>query len=81
MMEREELERRYKEAQFAAAAYVSEQQATSEQQQEGQPQENREPEEAPTFAQRFAQAARIKPTGLDDYMSPDDRLRRWAGLK
>ena len=69
-MERDELGRRYREAQFHAMAKAAEQQPE---------QSTPEPEEE-NLMQTIAQRAGLK-TGLDPYTSPDDRLRRWAGLK
>ena len=73
MMERDELERRYREAQFAAMARASEQQQEQAEQPDTEP-------EAPNIMRTIAERAGLK-TGLDRYMSPDDRLRRYAGLK
>ena len=69
-MERDELARRYREAQFHAMATAAEQQPE---------QPTQEPEEE-NLMQTIAKRAGLK-TGLDPYNSPDDRLRRWAGLK
>lgn len=73
-MERDELARRYREAQFKAMATAAEQQP------EEDPQQDSKPEEAPTMTQIMLKAAGIKPTH-DTHMTPEDRLRRWAGLK
>ncbi len=73
-MERDELARRYREAQFKAMATAAEQQPAED------PQQNSEPT-APTLAQ-IAQIMGVKPqkdTGR--YLSENDRLRRYAGLK
>ena len=69
-MERDELARRYREAQFHAIAKAAEQ----------QPEQPAETDPEPSVMQTIAQRAGLK-TGLDPYNSPDDRLRRWAGLK
>ena len=71
MMEREELGRRWREAQFHAMAKAAEQ----------QPEQPAEPDPEPSVMQTIAQRAGLKKTGLDPYTSPDDRLRRYAGLK
>lgn len=70
-MERDELARCYHEAQFKAMATAAEQQPAEDPQQDSS---------EPTIMQTIAQKAGLK-TGLDPYTSPDDRLRRWAGLK
>ena len=70
-MERDELARRYREAQFHAMAKAAEQQPE---------QPTQEPEEE-NLMQTIAKRAGLKTTGLDPYNSQDDRLRRWAGLK
>lgn len=70
-MEHEELARRYREAQFKAMAKAAEQ----------QPEQPAEPDPEPSVMQTIAQRAGLKKTGLDPYTSPDDRLRRYAGLK
>jgi hypothetical protein len=70
MMEREELGRRWREAQFHAMAKAAEQ----------QPEQPAEPDPEPSVMLTIAQRAGLK-TGLDPYTSPDDRLRRYAGLK
>lgn len=77
-MERDELEKRYRQAQLHAQAQIAEMQA-QEQPAEDTQQDNTEPE-APNVMQTIAQRAGLK-TGLAPYTSPDDRLRRWAGLK
>ena len=74
MMERDELARRYREAQFHAMAKAAEQQPEEDPQQD-----NTEPE-ALNVMQSVAQRAGLK-RGLDPYIPPEDRLRRWAGLK
>jgi hypothetical protein len=71
MMEREELGRRWREAQFHAMAKAAEQ----------QPEQPAEPDPEPSVMQTIAQRAGLKKAGLDPYVSPDDRLRRYAGLK
>lgn len=71
MMEREELARRYREAQFHAMATAA----------EHQPEQPAEPDPEPSVMQTIAQRAGLKKAGLDPYVSPDDRLRRYAGLK
>ena len=69
-MERNKLEQRYREAQFAAMAQMAEHQPDqAEQQTDNGP-------AAPTLAQIMG----VKPRP-DKYQTPDDRLRRWAGLK
>lgn len=70
-MEHDELARRYREAQFKAMATAAEHQPEEDTQQDSS---------EPTIMQTIAQKAGLK-TGLDPYVSPDDRLRRWAGLK
>lgn len=73
-MERDELARRYREAQFKAMATAAEQQPAEDHQQNSEP-------TAPTLAQ-IAQIMGVKPqkdTGR--YLSENDRLRRYAGLK
>ena len=72
-MERDELERRYREAQFAAMARASEQQQEQAEQPDTEP-------EAPNIMRTIAERAGLK-IGLDRYVSPDDPLRRYAGLK
>lgn len=69
-MERDELEKRYRQAQLHAMAKAAEQQPE---------QSTPEPEEE-NLMQTIAQRAGLK-TGLDPYISPEDRLRSWAGLK
>ena len=77
-MERDELEKRYRQAQFHAQAQIAEMQA--QEQPEEDPQQDSEPT-APTLAQ-IAQIMGVKPQkDTERYMSEDDRLRRWAGLK
>jgi len=70
MMEREELGRRWREAQFHAMAKAAEQ----------QPEQPAETDPEPSVMQTIAQRAGLK-TGLNPYTSPNDRLRRYAGLK
>lgn len=77
-MDRDELEKRYRQAQFHAKAQAAEMQA--QEQPEEDPQQHSEPEKAPTIAQIMLKAAGIKPTP-DTHITPEDRLRRWAGLK
>ena len=80
MMEHEhdELARRYQRAQFAAAAYMAERQAQEQPTNEAQQQE--QAEETPNYGRIMAQAAGIKQSGLDPYLSQDDRLRRLMGV-
>ena len=78
MMERDELEKRYKQAQLHAMAQAAEMQA--QEQPAEDPQQDSEPEKAPTIAQIMLKAAGIKPTP-DTHMTPEDRLRRYCGLK
>lgn len=73
-MDREELASRYQKAQFAAMAQMAEHQPDQAEQQT-----NNGPA-APTLAQIMLKAAGIKPTP-DTHITPEDRLRRWAGLK
>ena len=73
-MERSELEKRYQEAQFATMAQMAEHHPDqAEQQTDNGP-------AAPTLAQIMLKAAGIKPTP-DTHITPEDHLRRWAGLK
>lgn len=75
-MERDELERRYRQAQLHAQAQAAEMQA-QEQPAEDPQQDSSEPA-APTLAQIMG----IQPQkDIGRYMSEDDRLRHYAGLK
>jgi len=73
-MERDELARRYREAQFKAMATAAEQQPAEDHQQNSEP-------TAPTLAQ-IAQIMRVKPQkDIGPGMTEDDRMRRFMGLK
>ena len=72
-MDRDELEKRYKQAEFNSMAYMCEHGIIK-------PEQNSSEPEAPNAIQTIAQKAGLK-TGLDPYVSLDARLRRWAGLK
>lgn len=74
MMERDEFERRYRQAEFNSMAYMCEHGLIK-------PEQNSSEPEAPNVMQTIAQRAGLKKAGLDPYVSPDDRLRRYAGLK
>lgn len=71
-MDRDELARRYREAQFKAMATAAEQQPAED------PQQDSSEPTTPTLAQIMGIQPQ-KDTGR--YMSEDDRLRRYAGLK
>ena len=73
MMEREEFEKRYRQAEFNSMAYMCEHGLIK-------PEQNSSEPTTPTWAQIMLKAAGIKPTP-DTHMPPEDRLRRYAGLK
>lgn len=76
-MDRDELARRYREAQFHAMAQAAELRAHAPQEDTKQEQ----PDTAPT-APNLAQIMGVHPReGVDDYISENDRLRRYCGLK
>lgn len=84
-MERDELARRYQKAQFhamAQAAAQSAEQKAVEGDTETAQQPSSEPEK-PDMMSIVRKAAGLDGAkrGLDDYVSPDDRLRRYCGLK
>lgn len=73
-MERDELERRYKQAEFNSMAYMCEHGLIKPEQNSTEPEE----QPAPTLAQIMG----VKPhRDVGPGMTEDDRLRRWAGLK
>lgn len=77
-MERDELEKRYRQAQFHAQAQIAEMQA--QEQPEEDPQQDSSEPEAPTLAQIMG-VKRHSDIGPGRGNTPEDRLRRWAGLK
>jgi hypothetical protein len=71
-MERDELARRYREAQFHAMATAAEHQPAED------PQQDSSEPTAPTLAQIMG----VKPQQDEGrYLSENDRLRRYCGLK
>lgn len=73
-MERDELAKRYQQAQFKAMATAAEQQPAEDPEQGAQ--QNR------ATLSTLAQIMGVKiHKAADNYMSEEDRLRRWAGLK
>lgn len=75
-MERDELARRYREAQLHAMATAAEHQPAEDTQQ-GTKQDT-----TPTLAETFAHYMRVKPQeDIGPSMTENERFRRWAGLK
>ena len=70
-MDRDELEKRYKQAEFNSMAYMCEHGLIK-------PEQNSSEPSAPTLAQIMG----IKPQkDIGPGMTDEERLRRWAGLK
>lgn len=80
-MERDELARRWKQAQLHAAADIAEKAAQEQPQQQEEPaQDASSNPEAPTLAQIMG-LKRHSDIGPGRGNSPEDRLRRYMGLK